>query len=382
MSKLELTERSGVGRGPSDDRMEKSTALQRLLRRPEAGGLLGLLAVVVVFGLATISGYANKAMFEPLGIVNWASVSAYLGVISIGACLLMIAGEFDISIGSMIGFSGMCMALLVKPGGLPAWVAISLGLLLAVAIGASLGGIVVRSRLPSFIVSLAYFFVLRGATLVIAKVVNGSTQVSGVGEAKSSDIVAWLFGGEAFGSIFAWFADSNLIKKLPSGKPSVAGIPMIVLWSVALTIGAGFVLGRTRFGNWIFATGGERKAARSSGIPVDRVRVQLFMFTALCSAIFAAAQVFQFGSADGNRGNGKEFEAILAAVVGGTNLTGGYGSVVGTLIGAMVFGAVSQGFYYTTILDGDFFRIFVGVVLLSAVLLNDRIRRRLIAEEG
>ena len=101
------------------------------------------------------------------------------------------------------------------------------------------------------------------------------------------------------------------------------------------------------------------------------------MFTAFCAAIFAAAQVFQFGSADGNRGQGKEFEAILAAVVGGAVLTGGYGSVIGAMIGAMVFAAVSQGFFYTTFLDGDFFRIFVGAVLLGSVIFNDQIRKKI-----
>jgi simple sugar transport system permease protein len=316
-------------------------------------------------------------MFQPLGILNWATVSAYLGVVSIGACLLMIAGEFDLSIGSMIAFSGMCMALMVEVGGLPAWAAILLGVTIAVAIGAFIGLLVIRTGLPSFIVSLGFFFMLRGATLVVARGFHDSTQVGGLGDEKNTDLLAWLVGGDSMGVLFRWLASLGLISTLPNGNPAVSGIPMIVWWWIGLGLVGALVLNKTRFGNWVFATGGDRMAAKSSGIPVDRVRIQLFMFTAFCAAVFGAAQVFQFGSADGNRGQGKEFEAILAAVVGGAVLTGGYGSVIGAMIGAMVFAAVSQGFFYTTFLDGDFFRIFVGAVLLGSVIFNDQIRKKI-----
>jgi len=348
-----------------------------LMRRPELGALTGLVIVVFVFGIATVFGYENPAMFEPLGLLNWATVSAYLGVVSIGACLLMIAGEFDLSIGSMIAFSGMCMALLVDVGGLPPWLAILIGIAIAVAIGAFIGFLVIRTGLPSFIVSLGFFFMLRGATLVIARAFHDSTQVGGLGDLKNTDFLAWLLGGDSLGFVFVWLARLGLIGTLGNGQPAVSGVPMIVFWWIVLGIGASIILTSTRFGNWIFATGGDRSAAKSAGIPVDRVRIQLFMFTAFCAAIFGAAQVFQFGSADGNRGQGKEFEAILAAVVGGAVLTGGYGSVIGAMIGAMVFAVVSQGFFYTTFLDGDFFRIFVGAVLLGSVIFNDQIRKQI-----
>ncbi len=355
----------------------QNRAFRRLMQRPELGALSGFVIVVAVFAIAALFGYENPAMFQPLGILNWASVSAYLGVVSIGACLLMIAGEFDLSIGSMIAFSGMCMALLVEVGGLPAWSAILIGISVAVMIGALIGFLVIRTGLPSFIVSLGFFFMLRGATLVIARAFHDSTQVGGLGDEKKTDVLAWLVGGDSFGILFVWLAKLGWIATLPNGAPAVSGIPMIVWWWVGLGISASVVLTSTRFGNWIFATGGERSAAKSTGIAVDRVRIQLFMFTAFCAAIFGAAQVFQFGSADGNRGQGKEFEAILAAVVGGAVLTGGYGSVAGAMIGAMVFAAVSQGFFYTTFLDGDFFRIFVGAVLLGSVIFNDQIRRQI-----
>jgi simple sugar transport system permease protein len=252
-----------------------------------------------------------------------------------------------------------------------------MGLAIAICIGAFIGYLVVSTGLPSFIVSLGFFFILRGATLVTARAFTGSTQVGGLGDEKTSDYLAWLLGGDAFKFIFVWLAKIGVITTLGNGAPAVAGIPMIIVWWVILGAGASFLLTSTRFGSWIFATGGDRSAAKSAGIPVNRVRIQLFMFTAFCAAVFASAQVFQFGSADGNRGQSEEFEAILAAVVGGAVLTGGYGSVIGAMVGAMIYAAVSQGFFYTTFLDGDFFRIFVGVVLLIAVIFNDQVRKQI-----
>ncbi len=363
--------------GVSGKPAARTDFLQPLIRRPELGALSGFVIVAAIFGLATAFGYESRAMFEPLGLANWLSVSAYLGVVAIGACLLMISGEFDLSIGSMIGFSGMIMALLVVDGGLPAWAAIGIGIALSVAIGGLIGYLVTRTGLPSFIVSLSFFFMLRGATLVIARAVDGSTQVGGIGDEKNTDFVAWLVGGNALHPMFVWLADAGWINKLGNGQPALAGIPMIVVWWIALGLVCAFVLNNTRFGSWIYATGGDRNAAKSAGIPVDRVRIQLFMFTAFCSALFGAAQVFQFGSADGNRGEAKEFEAILATVIGGAILNGGYGSIIGCMIGAMLFAAVSQGFFYTTFLDGDFFRIFVGALLLASVIFNDQLRKQI-----
>ena len=150
---------------------------------------------------------------------------------------------------------------------------------------------------------------------------------------------------------------------------------MVVVWCLAIGALATFVLSSTRFGNWIFAAGGDPVAARSVGVPVDRVKILLFVFSAFCATVFGAAQVFDFGSADASRGLLKEFEAIIAAVIGGALLTGGYGSVAGALLGALIFGVVSQGFFYTGV-DGDWFRIFLGCVLLGAVTFNTSIRKR------
>jgi simple sugar transport system permease protein len=353
-----------------DERMSRATALARLLRRPEMGAIWGVVLVFVLFFVV-----AKTGMFTPRGIMNWTQVSAQLGIVAIGACLLMIAGEFDLSVGSMIAFSGMMMALMVRFVGLPAWAAILLAFVICLSIGWLIGVLVVTTKLPSFIVSLAFLYILRGATIVTAREAARSTLVDGLRSYKDTDWVAWLFGGQIGRGFFVTLAEAGIIGKLPNGTPEVAGLPMVVVWCLGIGVVATFVLSSTRFGNWIFAAGGDPVAARSVGVPVGRVKILLFVFSAFCATVFGASQVFDFGSADASRGLLKEFEAIIAAVIGGALLTGGYGSVAGALLGALIFGVVSQGFFYTGV-DGDWFRIFLGCVLLGAVMFNTSIRKR------
>jgi simple sugar transport system permease protein len=345
--------------------------IERLFAYPSSGALLGVILVSVLFYFL-----ADSAMFSPRGIMNWVEVSAQLTVVAVGASLLVIAGEFDLSIGSMIAFSGMVMALLIAFGGMPAWAAIIVGFAAAVGIGSLIGLIRVTTGLPSFIVSLAFLFVLRGAAIVSARLFNETTLIGGLEDYKNHDIVAFLFGGEVLTGLFRWMSDAHLLAKLPTGQPVVPGIPMIVVWALGLTAVASYVLSCSRFGNWIFATGGDTNAARSAGVPVDRVRVLLFMFSAFCATVFATTQVFDFGSADASRGLLKEFESIIAVVIGGALLSGGYGSVIGAALGALIFGIVSQGFFYTGV-DGDWFQIFLGAVLLAAVAFNTYTRKRM-----
>ena len=139
------------------------------------------------------------------------------------------------------------------------------------------------------------------------------------------------------------------------------------------------LLTRTKFGNWIFASGGDARAARYVGVPVNRVKILMFMFTAFCACVFATAQVMEFGSAGADRGVLKEFEAIIAVVIGGALLTGGYGSVIGAALGALIFGVVQQGLFFAGV-ESSLFRVFLGVILLMAVILNTYIRRLITGE--
>ena len=246
----------------------------------------------------------------------------------------------------------------------------------AMAVGYVNGLIVVKTGLPSFIVTLAFLFILRGLTIGLSRLLTNRTLVGGVKQQAEGDWFAALFGGEVGGPLFVWMAEHGWIGQLPNGNPAVSGIPMVILWWLVLAAIASWVLLRTRYGNWIFASGGDAVAARNVGVPVTRVKISLFMFTALCATVFAACQVVDFGSADSQRGLLKEFEAIIAAVIGGTLLTGGYGSVIGACFGALIFGVVQMGIFYTGV-NTDWFRVFLGVMLLIAVIFNNFVRKKM-----
>ena len=253
--------------------------------------------------------------------------------------------------------------------------------------GAVNGQIVIRTRLPSFIVTLAFLFILRGLSLVGLKwTTGGSTQLRGIGDKAGQGVVRELFSGQANSpssawpeGLFAWLAQANLIAKFPNGTPTVTGVPVGVLWFLAIAALATYVLLRTRFGNWIFAAGGDPNAARNSGVPVNMVKTTLFVLTACAATLVAILTVLDAGSTDARRGFQKEFEAIIAAVIGGCLLTGGYGSAIGAFFGAIIFGMVSIGLTYTSF-DSDWFQVFLGGMLLLAVLFNNFIRRKATGE--
>jgi simple sugar transport system permease protein len=345
------------------------------MKRPELGAVAGLVLVTVFFIFT-----ASPAMFTPAGIFNILTPGAQLGILAIGATMLMIGGEFDLSIGSMVAFAGMVFGACVVNLGMPLVVAIPVTMLLAGLIGAANGMIVLRTGLPSFIVTLAGLFVLRGLSLVGLKwLTGGSTQLRGIRESTAGDWLAPIFSGDAFGPLFLWAAELGILDKLPTGAPRVPGIPVEILWFVGLTFLATWILVRTPAGNWIFAAGGDSVAAANSGVPVARVKIALFTAAACCAALIAIIQVMDSGSTDAQRGFQKEFQAIIAAVIGGTLLTGGYGSAVGAFFGSVIFGMVVIGLSYTGF-DQDWFLVFLGGMLLIAVIFNNAIRKRVTGE--
>ena len=357
----------------SDERLRDVSFLSRQLNKPELGAISGAVLVFVLFGLTA----GGTGMFAPDGILNWSTVSAQLGLIAIGACLLMIAGEFDLSIGSMIGFGGIMIAVPTVYWDWPVWLSIIFAFAGAMSIGFINGYIVVRTGLPSFIVSLAFLFILRGLTIGLSQFFTNRTIIGGVRDIaeEQNDWMAPLFGGKAFQGFFQWLGDNGWIETFADGTPLVSGIPAVILWFLGLVIVCQWMLLKTRFGNWIFASGGDAVAARNVGVPASRVKIMLFMFTAFCATVYAACQVIEFGSAAADRGLLKEFEAIIAAVIGGTLLTGGYGSVVGACFGALIFGVVQMGIFFLGI-DSSWFRVFLGGMLLIAVIFNNFIRKK------
>ena len=363
----------------TDERIKEVSRFRQALIRPELGGIVGTVAVFTFFLLLA----GDSGMFNPQGAMNWGTVSAQFMIIAVGACLLMIAGEFDLSVGSMIGFAGMLIAIFSVTLGWSMWLAIILTFIICIAFGALNGIIVIRTGLPSFIVTLATLFILRGFSIFIPQTIERKTNIGGIKEAAEGDWLASAFGAKIGTPIFQWLGDQGIIDTFTrgnlAGKPVVEGIPMLMIWAIGLIIFGHFLLTKTRFGNWIYASGGDAQAARYVGVPVNRVKILMFMFTAFCATVFATCQVIQFGSAASDRGVLKEFEAIIAVVIGGALLTGGYGSVIGAALGALIFGVVQQGLFFAGV-ENSLFRVFLGLILLLAVILNTYIRRIITGE--
>ncbi|WP_299372117.1 ABC transporter permease [uncultured Tateyamaria sp.] len=359
------------------DRLQQETWLQRTIRRPEIGSFTVMIVIIIALSMAS-----NGKAFNALGLKNNIAIIAQYGIIATGAAMLMIAGEFDLSIGSMIGFAGMSMAMMLK-WGLPfglgeatPFLAFFITLAMTLSIGWVIGTVVVRSGLSSFIVTLAFLFFMRGVTEVSFRLINQSTQISGLPDYKETSWFADLLGGEVFGWFYdLWFAlGGNLNRR---GEQWVDGFDARFLWWLIIAGGAYFILSRTQIGNWIYATGDNKESARANGVPVNRVKVGLFMFTAFCATMFAACQVFDTNTSDAAKGNLQELFAIAIAVVGGTLMTGGFGSIIGVVFGAITVGLVANAVFFIPTIDGAWFRVFLGGILLAAVFANERIRKRI-----
>jgi len=317
------------------------------LSRPELGVVAAVVAAWLFFAItAGDSGFLTLS-----GTASYLAIAAELGILAAPVALLMIAGEFDLSVGSTMAASGMTVALCTTELGWPLWGGIAAAAALAACVGLVNGLIVTRTRLPSFIVTLGTLFILAGGTIGTTRLLTGRTQVGGLEDAGGFGAAQKLFAGQ------------------------MGPFSITLLWWVGLTALATWVLVHTRPGNWIFAVGGAPDAARRLGIPVDRVKIVLFMTTALAACLVATFQTVQFRGTDVLRGTGKELEAILAAVLGGTLLTGGRGSVVGAACGALLFGMVQQGIVFSGV-DSDWYKVFLGAVLILAVLLNSSVQTR------
>ena len=386
------------------DRLQQESWFQRIVRRPEIGAFIVMLIIIVALAMAS-----NGKAFNALGLKNNIAIISQLGIIATGAALLMIAGEFDLSIGPMIAFAGMSIAIMMK-WGLPfglgeatPFLAFLITLIMTLAFGWLIGTIVVRSGLSSFIVTLAFWFFLRGLTEVCFRLINQNTNVSGLPDFKKESWFAEQMGGEVFG----WFFDGwhwigtkvsagleftgdmtrsekldlinylsflNINRKM---EQWVTGFDARLLWFIIIAGAAWYILARTQIGSWIYATGDNKESARANGVPVNRVKIGLFMFSAFCATIFATCQVFDTNSSDAAKGMFKELEAIAIAVVGGILMTGGFGTIVGVVFGAITFGLVANAVFFIPWIDGAWFRVFVGTVLLAAVFANERIRKRI-----
>ena len=513
------------------DRHDAKGPLAALFSRPEIGpigvmlllfGMLGYFSIPA--GEFSLNPFAGEG-FNALGIRNNLRVISQLGIIALGAGLLIIAGEFDLSIGSMIGFAGACMAMILRWGfsvvipylsfeggvhiefftlihlsDVSPLGAIAITMCFTLFFGWLQGYIVVRSGLPSFIVTLGGLFFLRGLTEVSLRSFNhrpdqvkGATTVTEIPDIKNiihlpghgeiereaakalpeadltaivhalsadkvasitdrlqytyqriadaktdimaargvkpleralenainsgnegmvttiqekiatfkvtpvvpktvTDIdvarafidsvvtarpVANFFGGDILEPIFSWLYYPIDWNTNNFGNQFAPGLYSCVMIWVILSLLCYIMLSRTQAGNWIYSTGGNLNAAKANGVPTNKVKVSLFMFSAFCATIFATCQVFEVNTADSAKGNLKELEAIAAAVIGGIVMTGGFGTVLGIIIGAFIFGIAKEAFFYIPGIDGSFYRVFLGLVIIASALLNENIRKRI-----
>lgn len=329
----------------------RSRAAARILSRPEVAAAVGALLVWSLLAL-----WAGPTFRSVAGAAAYLDAAAPLGILAVGVALLMIGGEFDLSVGSVVGASGIVLMLLTTELGWSVWPAVAATLCVCLAIGFLNGLAVVRTGLPSFIVTLATLFIVRGLTIAAARGFTRRTQLGGLDDVPGYPSARVLFASDPVG-----------------------GFQVSILWWIGLAVVATWILLRTRWGNWVFATGGRREAARNAGVPVAAVKIALFMTTAFAAALVGIVQAVQFTGADVLRGQLQEFHAIIAVVIGGTLLTGGYGSVVGAVLGALIYGMVRQGIVMAGV-DADWFQVFLGAMLLLAVLVNNFTLRR--AQQG
>ena len=316
--------------------------LMNALLRPELGGAVSALLVFIFFAVAA----GQNGFLSPLGTANWLDTAADLGIVALPVGMLMIGGEFDLSVGSVVGAASMIVAICSGYYSLNPWVGVTLAFVVGAAIGAANGIIVVRTKLPSFIVTLATMLMIAGGMLGISIALTGSSSISAVPSGSAQAV---------FASKFMEFHIS------------------IAQW-IVLSIVATYVMQRTAFGNWVYATGGSAETARLAGVPVAMVKIVLFVCTALAAVLSGVNETLTFQNGSITLGSQYVFTGIAAAVIGGVLLTGGYGSPVGTMFGALTYGIVSLGVFFLG-WNTDLANLFIGLLLLLAVLANHRLRQ-------
>ncbi|SCW50047.1 simple sugar transport system permease protein [Rhizobium mongolense subsp. loessense] len=312
-----------------------------LLRRPEAGAFLGLVGVLAFFII-----FGSTKFLEPAGAASWLNVAANLGIVALPIGLLMIAGDLDISIGAMIPAGSMTIAIISGFYGFPIWVGMLGSIGIGLIVGLVNGYLVVRTAVPSLIVTLGTLFAVQGLMLGVSVLVTGTTSVP----LTADPWAKFLFGQFLSGSF-----------------------QVIIIWWIAITALFVFFIHLSPYGNWIFAMGGDRVSARNAGIPTAGLTVILFVLSSTSASFVGMCQAILFNSAQVSGGMTFIFNAIISVVVGGVLLTGGFGSIIGIFFGTITFAVVNQGIYFTTF-DRNWSSLIIGVMLLIAVLMNNTFR--------
>ncbi|WP_426568206.1 ABC transporter permease [Streptomyces canus] len=333
----------------TDERFLRVSAPRRLLVRPELGSVVGAVAVFLFFAVAADSFLRASSLSTVL------YAASTIGIMAVPVALLMIGGEFDLSAGVLVTSSALISSMFSYQMTANVWVGVAVSLLVTLAIGAFNGFVLSRTGLPSFIVTLGTFLMLTGMNLGFTKLIDGTV---------STKTIADMEGFPAARDVFA----STL---------TIGGVDVkvTILWWFALVAVASWILLRTRAGNWIFAVGGNKDAARALGVPVHRVRTGLYMGVAFGAWVSGQHLLFSYDVVQSGEGVGNELIYIIAAVIGGCLITGGHGSAIGSAVGALIFGMTSKGIVFAE-WNPDWFKFFLGAMLLLATLLNVWVRKR------
>ncbi|MFG2633317.1 ABC transporter permease [Streptomyces sp. NPDC048362] len=338
----------GSGPKATDGRTAHRPPALRLLARPEVGVFLGAAAVLVFFLIVAPSVRQGSSMATIL------YQSSTIGIMALPVALLMIGGEFDLSAGVAVITSALTASMLSYQLTLNVWSGVIVALIASLAIGAFNGWMVVKTGLPSFLVTLGTFLILQGVNLAVTKSVTGNV---------ATDDISDMDGFDQARKVFASSFDVGGVQ-----------VKITVVWWLVFAALATWVLLRTKYGNWIFAVGGNKDSARAVGVPVAFTKISLFMLVGFGAWFVGMHNLFSFNTVQSGEGVGQELIYIAAAVIGGCLLTGGYGSAIGPVFGAFMFGMVQQGIVYAG-WNPDWFKAFLGVMLLGAVLINLWVQR-------
>lgn len=338
-----------TARGSAHPQLLKQSFLKKLLKRPETGALGGAILVFIFFFI-TAPPFRQIPAFSTV-----LYESATIGIPAVGVSLLMIGGEFDLTAGVAVITSALAASIFSTNVFGNLWVGIAFALCLSLAIGWLNGFLLVKTKLHSFLVTLATFLMLRGLNIALTKLFTGDV---------ATGDISTLPG---YSSAHAIFASTFVIGRI---HISIA----ILYWIIFLIVGT-WILLRTKFGNWIFAIGGNAESALAVGVPVRRAKIILFMIVGFCAWFLGMHMLFEYDTVQAGAGVGNELLYIAAAVVGGCLLTGGYGSALGSAFGAFIFGMTTEGVIYAD-WDPDWFMFFVGLMLLIATVVNTWIRAR------
>jgi simple sugar transport system permease protein len=323
--------------------VDRHSILQRFIARPEFGPLVLFIVAIAIFGIK------NPDFLSSDNISNILAFTVEFGLIALAMTMLMTAGEFDLSVGSLFGFSPILMWTLFNAGVLPLWIALVVALVVAALIGYVNGFFVTRLRIPSFLVTLGMLLIVRGTALYVT---DGFPQRTWSAEGQP---LAYVLVGSFYVGSFR--------------------IYMSLFWFCAAAIILGYVLTQTKLGNWIQASGGNPNAARARGVNVARTKVGLFMLSSVLASFAGIISSIRISAANPNSGDGYELEVIAMVVIGGTVLTGGRGSIAGTVLGIFMLRSIRNGIVFIGV-PALAYKIFLGGIILGMMVLHSWLERR------